>query len=349
MAGKRRRWPWVLGAIALVLVIAALGLQVRLRHEIVQAINESERYSGRLDDVNIRWLRTDVVISGLVVEDDTYGVTAIDAPEIVAGIDFGALLRGEIRLHVQVPNPTIRHALEEVDPEVADRELAELRDELLDAPEFTLDRLEVSDATVVLDPLDQPFSLSFEDLDLVVTNFRNRPFPPGELPLEVEMAARMSEGGTLRLALDAEMMAEVPEFDLLVDARGLALPAFSPALEEMAELKLTDGSVSFHLEAGLRGGAYQGDVAARIDEAEVDPTDEAAVLEEVVAGLSGPVFGFVAWITTGGGVPRSTDFEGELDNPQTVLTQAITDVTEAAVSALLDIPVVGPLIPDPTG
>jgi hypothetical protein len=163
---------------------------------------------------------------------------------------------------------------------------------------------------------------------LRATGLRNRAEKEGkEFPAEITLEGNTLGGGKLRLAIDAEPLAEQPHFHLTAKVEQVNLPDLNESLKAYANVDVGRGTFQMAAEMAGKDGGFQGYVKPFFEDLDFNNIEDkkknvfTRVWENVVGGL--------AWLVKNkprDQVATRIPFQGRFGDPQVGLWATISNL-----------------------
>jgi hypothetical protein len=246
-----RRTRWIVGALALVVVLAYIAgalidepIRRRMERELNQAL---QGYTVRIRELDLHPLDLGVeLVDAVVSQEENPEPPVAKIARLRAGLQWRALLRGRVVADLRIDRPALHLDLRQVRAEAEDEVPVEQRgwqDAVRHVHPFEINEVSVVDGTVTYideGPL-EPLRLS--DVALRVGNIQNVR-AEAQYPSDVHLEARMLDTARLRVDGHADFLAE-PHVGVKVrvEAEEVDLGYLAPALRH-ADVDVRSGVLS---------------------------------------------------------------------------------------------------------
>jgi hypothetical protein len=283
----------------LVLVVLRAAAPVAGRALINWVLAEKlEKYTGRIADLDLQFLRGGVAIHDLVLRKRNSDLPPLVSVRTAAArLDWGELLRGRLRAHIFADHLVYR-ATDSRKEEMTQTgtEEKDLGPKARRAMPVTIESLVVKDSELRFENLDfkEPLALKISDLQVSAKNLRNRRgLKRGELsPLSIK--AKVQDHAPLAVNGRLDMISRPPRFDLDLKLESFNLPSVNKLLLAYVPVDLSKGRLSLYAEAASAGGKTRGYVKAFLQEGDViSPKEKIVSPKNLVIEIVG---GFANWL-----------------------------------------------------
>ncbi|AMR32325.1 hypothetical protein A0256_13295 [Mucilaginibacter sp. PAMC 26640] len=214
-------------------------------------------YHGHVDDIDIALFRGAYVIKGLVLAKKTdtpkYPFLAISRTDL--SIEWKALLRGKLVGEVEMQRPAIHiiAATEDIDKEPSRQSWTQTIDALMP---MKVNRLIVTNGRFSY--LDAKTDLHINNMNLTALNLRNVASAPAALPSTINLTGNTIGGGQLKADMKANVIKEIPDFNLNMRLNGADLTALNSFLKEHVKFDIYRGTIDLYGELKMTDGEFIG-------------------------------------------------------------------------------------------
>lgn len=272
-----RRWRWVLGALALVAVMAWLGARLvdgPLRRRIERNVNASLKgYRVHIGGLHFHPLGFSIdLLEGVIVQESFPDPPIAYVPKLSASVQWTQLLRGKLVADFQFQDPVFYVDLWRAQAEVKDPTPVDERgwqEAAFAIFPLKINLLEIEDGEVTYSAPGPFGPLHLEDLDFRAGNIRNVHSRDRTYPSDVHLSATLQKTAHLTLDGHADFLA-VPYagIDAAYDVDDLRLKDLEPLLHPLG-VRVTKGR--FATKGKIEYGPKVRDI--RVDEARVQGAD----------------------------------------------------------------------------
>lgn len=343
---KKRYWIPLL--IVTFIIILWFALPTLITNYVNDVLADIDGYRGSVTHVDLNLFQGAYAVDSLVIDklegDERYPFVAVE--QINLSLEWGALFKGRIVGDVEVLSPDI-HLMAETDETEAqfgnDVDWTEPIKELMI---IQIDRFTVRDGTIHYLDLgsDPQVDLPLRNLQLEISNISNVEERAEEMPSRIEMSATSIGGGNMSLQAEANLLKQIPDFDLSLEFEGVNLPDLNDFFEAYAGVDAEEGEFSLYSEIAVQDGNIEGYVQPVILNLSVlnledDQDFFSAAWEVIVAGVT-EVFTNQEEDQLATRVP----LRGELDSPDTdvfltvwnVFRNAFIEAFQQAVEGVIE-------------
>jgi hypothetical protein len=246
----RRRWKWIAGALAL-LVVVVLVFRARLvdepvRRRVEAGVNAAlDGYSARIGRLRLSPLGLGVRLYDVVIVQDAHPDPPVASlPELHASVQWGSVVRGRVVADFELRQPKLHFDLRHAEKEIADRKSVAERgwqEAAFEIYPLEINELKVTDGSITYVEPGPRAPVRLTHVFFTADNIRNVRSKEGEYPSEVHLSAWLQD--TARLQADGR-------------ADFLAIPtATAKADFQMRDLDLKNvAPVAKHAGAEIKGG-----------------------------------------------------------------------------------------------
>lgn len=314
----------------LVVGLLLIGLRIYLPFWVKDYVNgvldDVEGYDGSIENVNMHLYRGAYQIEGLkmVKTGKNMPVPFLDIPLIDLSVQWTALFDGRIVGEIVLTDPLVNFAADTTDTQTGTE--ANWTEPLKELIPLQINRFSVTNGRITYkDFASQPqVNLTLDSLQLEATNLRNTEGEPGTLPSNIHLNAVSIGGGILTITCDANLMKQIPDFDLSAEFENVNMRALNNFTEAYANLDFEGGVFNLYTEMAASEGNLEGYVRPVMTDLEVfDLSEESGnplqVLWEGIAGF----FTSVIQNHPRDQFATQVPFSGNLNNPDTEIWPAI--------------------------
>ncbi len=286
--------------VAVALLAARMALPTILRHKINARLQQTPDYSGQVADIDVHLWRGAYQLEGveIVKQNGAVAYPLLKAKQIDFSLAWLELFRGRILSEIYITGgelTLVKAASAERTQTPLDRRWQDVVGDI-----FPIDiaYLQIDDGLLrYVDERDAlPINLTLKDLQMRASGLRNRPSDPAAdgkaLPAEVALTCVVDGGGSLRLEIAADPLAEQLAFDLNLTLEKLALPQINDVLRAYANVDVSAGTLDVFSELEARDGRIEGYVKPFLENLDFSdyPTQHKPlpkrIWEGLVAGLA---------------------------------------------------------------
>lgn len=314
----------------LVIILLLIGLRIYLPFWVEDYVNrvldEVEGYDGSIENVNMDLYRGAYQIEGLemVKTGEDIPVPFLDIPLIDLSVQWSSLFDGRIVGEIELTEPVINFAADASDTQTGTE--ADWTEPLKELMPLQINRFAVTNGRVTYkDFASEPqVDLTLDSLQLEATNLRNTENEPGTLPSNIRLDAVSIGGGILTLTCNANLMKQIPDFDLSAEFEEVHMPDLNDFAEAYANLDFENGVFNLYTEMAASDGQLKGYVRPVMTNLEIF-----SLSEDADKPLQALWEGFVGFFTSViQNHPRDqfatqVPFSGNLNNPDTEIWPAI--------------------------
>jgi hypothetical protein len=242
---------WILGALALVVVLAYIAgalIDEPIRRRMERDLNQAlQGYTVRIREVDLHPLDLGVeLVDAVVSQEENPEPPVAKIARLHAGLEWRALLRGRVVADLRIDRPALHLDLRQVQAEAQDDVPVEQRgwqEAVRHVHPFEINEVSVVDGTLTYIDEGPLEPLRLADVDLRVGNIQN--VRAGEqYPSDVHLEARMLDTARLRVDGHADFLAEPHAgVKVRVEADDVDLGYLAPALRH-ADVDVRSGVLS---------------------------------------------------------------------------------------------------------
>lgn len=329
---KRRLIIW--GSIVLVLIGVRIWLPYYIKNELVASINAVEGYSCKLDDVDLELYRGGLILEGLEIY---VTVNEVEEPYVVVpradiSVDWSAAFSGSLvgEILVESPHLYFSDGESEEDDQVGD---ASWTEPIIDFIPLKINEFVITDGIAEFENKDSKSGakVDLHDINLTITNLRNTNQDNDSLPSTVKLTSKIYKQGDLTINGRLNILREVPDMDLDIQAKDIDLRQLNPLWETYASLDFESGTFALASEFVMRDSKINGYLKPILDDVSIFNFKE----EGTFLNKSWQAFaGFALEITENQKFDRSASkvpFSGTYEDPDFDILTTVLNVFKNAL------------------
>lgn len=314
----------------LVIVFLLVGLRIYLpfwvKGYVNRVLDDVEGYDGSIESVNMHLYRGAYQIEGLemVKTGKDIPVPFLDIPLIDLSVQWPALFDGKIVGEINLTDAVVNFAADTTDTQTGTE--ADWTKPIKELMPLRINRFTVTNGEVTYkDFSSQPqVDLKLDSLQLEATNLRNTESEPDTLPSNIHLDAVSIGGGILTVTCNANLMKQIPDFDLSAEFEGVYMPDLNDFTKAYANLDFENGVFNLYTEMAASDGQLEGYVRPVMTHLEVFDLSENS--DQPLQALWEGIAGFFTSVIQNH--PRDqfatqVPFSGNLNNPDTEIWPAI--------------------------
>lgn len=323
----RRRWLrysrrglMVVVALIVVLLIVRVSLPPVMKHFINARLEKIPEYTGSVQNVDIAVWRGAYSLRELVIikRDGDVKDPYFRAERIDFSVAWRELIHRRLVADIALEKPMltlVKGESKETSQVAADRRW---QDAIHDIFPIDITWLKITDGQLrfINNSMTPKVDMRVAHLRALATGLRNRADESdGEFPAHLTLEGETIGGGQLKIAVQAEPLADQPHFLLKAEVEKVSLPALNEFLRAYANVDVSKGTFNGYMEAVARDGHYQGYFKPFFDQVDfsAQPGDDKALGKEVWEGFV-RVFAWVFKNHARDEVATRIPFEGEFKN-----------------------------------
>ncbi len=339
----------VLG-IALALLVIRCSLPFILKRVINQKLSAIPEYQGHVEGVSLALWRGAFALKNLELK-HTAGDMSLDIGDFDFKIEWIPLLHRTVVARLTVSDPQLRilakkptaavkktvEKTKEANQLVEQKTGQSLPDLLASLIPFKISQLKIQKGALRFKgetPDQANLEARVTDINVQIENLTNSRKLSDTLTASGHASGLIMDTSPVHIDLKLNPIAKKPQFDLSVHLDKLLLTDLNPILEWEWGLRVKEGSFTFLSEAVAKDGAFKGYIKPLLKDVQIDKSKKrnpVQVIKEAVVKVVVHVLKNNQTQTVATEVP----FEGRLENPQTGIWEAISEVLRNAfVSAL---------------
>ncbi|MEP1151526.1 MAG: DUF748 domain-containing protein [Balneola sp.] len=327
-----------IGVGVLVFLAILIGLRLYLPFWVTDYVNktlsEIEGYQGSIEGVDIDLYRGAYGIRGLELDKtgEEIPVPFVDISRIDLSVQWKALLHGSIVGEIELMEPTLNFTADsaEITQSGTDTDWTEPIQELIP---LEINRFAIINGTITYKDFGSTpkVELVLDSLQAEALNLRNITGKEGTLPSTINAKAKSIGGGTLDLSSKANIIKEVPDFDLTAQLENVDLIALNDFSKAYANLDFEKGVFNVYTEIAVANSKMEGYVKPVLNDITVFDlgNEDGNILQQAWEAISG----FVITIFSNqvrDQFATEVPFEGDLSNPDTKIWTTIGGVLRNA-------------------
>jgi hypothetical protein len=228
-----------------------------VKHYVNNKLDQLPGYTGHVDDIDIALLRGAYVIKGMVLakKTDPPKLPFLSVKQADLSIEWNALFKGKLVGEVELERPVVHiiAATEDIDKEPSRTSWAKTIDALMP---IKVNRMFVTNGRFSY--LDGNTDLHIEQMQLTALNLRNVESAPAALPSTIKLTGTSIGSGLLRADMKANVIKDIPDFNLNMSLKGADLTALNGFLKKHLTFDIARGSIDFYSELKMTDGQFNG-------------------------------------------------------------------------------------------
>ncbi|MEX2336658.1 MAG: DUF748 domain-containing protein [Fulvivirga sp.] len=307
--------------ILLVIIVILVGVRIYLPYWVTDYVNkvldEVPEYSGSIEGVSLNLYRGAYKIHQLKMEKDgeDLPVPFLDIKTIDLSVEWNALLNGRLVGEVDLHRPEVNFIVTASDTTTGGE--ADWTKPIKELMPLQINRFAIINGKIAYrDFSSKPqVNIALDSLQLVATNLSNAARKEEELPSTIKATATSIGGGSLTLTAKANLLKQIPDFDMTANFETVSLPALNDFTKAYAKLDFEKGIFNVYSEIAVVDGMLTGYVKPVITEIKIvdfseDKDDPLKMVWESIAGTIMELFENQPKDQFATKVP----FEGDLNN-----------------------------------
>lgn len=254
--------------ILIVVVVILVGLRIYLPYWVTdyvnQVLDDIPGYTGSVEDVDIHLYRGAYRIQKLkiVKEGEDIPVPFVDAVAVDFSVQWDALFDGRVVGEVELIRPVINFVVAVSDSTAAEQAggEADWTEPIKELLPLKINRLTATNGKITYRDYaaDPQVNISLDSIELQATNIDNAEHHDKALPSNIHATATSIGGGRLVLNAEANLLKEIPDFDMNASFEGVALPALNDFTNAYAKLDFEKGGFNLYSEMAVSKGILTG-------------------------------------------------------------------------------------------
>lgn len=256
---RKRAKSWLfLSLIALVIILA--GIRVYLPYWVTGYVNRQiaalDGYNGSVKDIDLHLWRGAYQIHGLKIykKNGNVPVPFVFADLIDLSVQWAALFDGAIVAEIDLYDTDVNFTRQQTG---AGANWARFVDAL--SP-LEINRVSAHSGKIAYKNFSTSpdIDLFVKDINFEITNLRNVKDKNRPLPSPLVLTGNSIGGGNLRLDADANILKDIPNFDLNMKLENVALPAINTYSRSLAGVDFEKGNINIYMELAAKDGMVDG-------------------------------------------------------------------------------------------
>jgi len=332
---KKKAFYFFIGFIVLI-VIARLVLPYVVLHLVNKNLATMKGYYGHVNDIDLAIIRGAYKVDSIYLDKkDT--ITNKQTPFFAASlidlsVEWKSLFHGSIVGEVVLNKPGLRFTKDKVEPKDVARDSSDLKELLDDFMPLRINRCEIVNGRVqYIDESTKPrVDVQMTNINLLAQNLRNSYDSTVVLPATIDATAELYEG---HLTFDgkANPLSVSPTFDMSAELKNTNMVKLNDFFQAYAKVDVNKGLFGLYTEVAAKDKKFAGYVKPIIKDLDVlgkeDRKDN--IIRKLWEGLVGTV-GEVFENQPKDQLATKIPFKGNLDDPQTNVWYALTNVLQNA-------------------
>ncbi|WP_234572065.1 DUF748 domain-containing protein [Rhodohalobacter sp. 614A] len=323
--------------VILIVALVLTGLRIYLPYWVTGYVNrvldDVPGYHGSIEDVDLHLFRGAYQIEGLnmVKTGEDIPVPFLDIPLIDLSVQWSALFRGKIVGEIKLFEPELNFAAGSTGSQTGSE--ADWTTPIKELMPLQINRFLIEDGVITYKDFgsNPEVDLRLDSLQMEATNLRNVEGRKGTLPSSITLTAKSIGRGFLDISCDANIVKDVPDFDLSAKFEGVQMTALNDFTEAYAKLDFEGGTFNLYTEMAASDGILEGYVKPVMTDLKVfdlkeDSKEPLRALWEGIAGFITTIFKNQRRDQFATQVP----FEGDLNNPDTKIWPTIGGILRNA-------------------
>lgn len=327
--------------ILLAIIIVLIAFRIYLPHLVTDYINkvlqEVPEYTGSIEGVELDLYRGAYKIKGLKMEheESEMPVPFLDIETIDLSVQWNALFNGKVVGEVDLFRPSLNFVVAVADTAAAEQTGAEAdwTKPLKDLMPLQINKFTVVEGTITYrDYTAKPqVNLKFDSVQLVAKNLNNVVNENEKLPSTIDATATSIGQGKLTLIAQANLLKQIPDFDMNASYENVSLPALNNFTKAYAKLDFEKGLFNVYTEMALADGIITGYVKPVLKEIKLVEVskDKKNPLEMAWESVTGTIMEFFE------NQPKDqfatkVPFRGDVNNVETSIWMAIGNILKNA-------------------
>jgi hypothetical protein len=333
---RTRRWPRrlliTLGVLALLVLVVRLVADPIATHYTRKALENSEGFKGAISGTHVGFLPPSFAIHRLKLIEQPKGdwdEPLLFAERIVLGVDWRALLHGNLVARTRIEKPKIVMARRHEEKKEKGKEITEVLSEM--SP-MKVDRIEVVDGEILFAAAAAKGSpqIWIHDLELAAENIATREAMMEGRPTTLSARAKVQRSGVLTMFVSMDPWAKGLTFAGEAALRDLAGRDLYSFVAPSTELQIPKGTVDVFSEFTVKDGRIKGGVKPVLKNIEVRSADD-GLFDKLKAWLADEAVEIASDRVPGrNAVATVVPITGNIENPNVQLVPAILGVLRNA-------------------
>ena len=329
----------IIAVIVVLLIIFRLALPTLVKNYVNKTLEELPGYTGHVEDIDISLYRGAYKIDGLVLEEEggnpKYPFLRIAETDL--SVEWKSLFKGKLVGEVVMNSPRMNFvaAKEEKKDSTGEATTEHWSEIVKDLMPITINRFTVNDGKLAyLDFNEKPaVDLHINNMRLVALNLANVEEAGTKLPSTVRLTGTSIGGGTLKGSMKANLLKEIPDFDLNAQLTKVDLTSINSFIKAYGKFDVERGRMDLYTELKLMDGQMNGYVKPFFENVKVlnwekDRKEDGIFRAawEAIAGL----FTEVAENQKRDQIATKVPIEGNINQPDTDATTTFLNILRHA-------------------
>ncbi|MDO6388683.1 DUF748 domain-containing protein [Pontibacter sp. BT731] len=253
----------ILAFLVLLLIAFRVALPYLVKDYVNKTLNELPGYTGHVEDIDISLYRGAYAIDHLVLEEEGGNpkYSFLNIPRTDLSVEWKSLLKGKLVGEVVMQDPVLN--MVEVKKAAASGEeptRAHWTKVVKDLMPITINRFVVNNGKLAYFDFSkkQQVDLHISDMQLVAYNLANVEDAAHELPSTVHLTGQSVGGGKLKGDMKANLLKELPDFDMTIELTGVDLTSINDFIEAYGKFDVERGRMDMYSELKLKDGQLDG-------------------------------------------------------------------------------------------
>jgi hypothetical protein len=264
-------WYIVAAVLLLTIIIIRLALPGIVKNYVNKKLNDLPGYTGHVEDIDIHLIRGAYVIKDMLLKKKTdpakYPFLNIRRADL--SIEWSALFKGRLVGKVLLDQPVINIlTTESIEKEPGKDSWSRTVKGLMP---MTINKLEVNDGRIdYRDLKSQPNAdLHIKEMHLTALNLANVQKTADPLPSQINLTGISIGDGKLKLDMKANVIKDIPDFDMGMQLIGANLLSLNGFFEANAKMDIERGGIDIFSKLKLKNGEMDGYVKPFIKDLKV--------------------------------------------------------------------------------
>ncbi len=334
---RGKRLIQTLAIIVVVVAVVRIALPYVVLHFANKSLAQLDGYRGHIEDIDLALIRGAYKIDSIYihkVDSATQKETPFFAASLIdLSVEWRSLFKGSLVGELKFTNPELLFTRDKVEPDDVREDSVTFKQLLEGFMPLKVNRFEVANGKLRYRDanVEPPVDIALTEADIVALNLRNSYDSVGALlPSDLRASANVY-GGSLRLNLKMNPLAEVPTFDLNAALENTDLTQLNDFFLAYAKADISKGTFGLYTEIAAKDGGFNGYVKPLLKDVKVLGTEDRDdnILKkawEAVLGSVGEVFENQPRDRVATKIP----LQGEVESPDANVWYAILQVMQNA-------------------
>ncbi len=224
-------------------------------------------YTGHVEDIDLHLYRGAYVIENLILRtegEEEQKAPLLEIDQIDLSVEWKALFKGAIAGEVYLFNPRLNfvagNSAQDQDSTTVVEEKEHWTKTLQDLMPLTVNRFEITNGRIAyLDYTSSPaVDIHMDNLQLVALNLSNTENSGEDLPSTIKANGTTIGGGELNVTVEANVMKEIPDFDMDFKLTAVDMTSLNDFLEAYGSFDVERGRFELFSEVKLIDGRLTG-------------------------------------------------------------------------------------------